>query len=33
LEAIGVARIFTSGSAPSEIVDWVRQNVGRSTTA
>jgi methylmalonyl-CoA mutase, C-terminal domain len=33
LETIGVARIFTSGAAPSEIVDWVREHVGRSRAA
>ena len=28
LERLGVARIFTPGAPTTEIVDWVRQNVG-----
>ena len=28
LERMGVARIFTPGSRPSEIVTWVREHVG-----
>ena len=30
LEKIGVARIFTPGTTTTEIVDWVRENVGGS---
>ncbi|MBC7373814.1 MAG: cobalamin B12-binding domain-containing protein [Frankiales bacterium] len=28
LAALGVAKIFTPGASPSEIVEWVRANVG-----
>jgi methylmalonyl-CoA mutase, C-terminal domain len=33
LERIGVARIFTPGATTTEIVDWVRQNVGTPADA
>jgi len=33
LEAIGVAKIFTPGATTTEIIDWVRSNVGESTPA
>jgi methylmalonyl-CoA mutase C-terminal domain/subunit len=32
LEAMGVAKIFTPGATTGEIVDWVRDHVGTSTT-
>jgi len=32
LEEIGVARIFTPGASPTEIVEWVRTNVGGPAT-
>jgi methylmalonyl-CoA mutase, C-terminal domain len=33
LERMGVARIFTPGATTTEIVDWVRQNVGTPADA
>ena len=33
LEQMGVARIFTPGAPTTEIVDWVRANLGQSATA
>ena len=33
LERLGVARIFTPGATTTEIVDWVRQNVGAAAGA
>ena len=33
LERLGVARIFTPGATTTEIVDWVRANVGAPTGA
>jgi methylmalonyl-CoA mutase C-terminal domain/subunit len=33
LERVGVARIFTPGAATTEIVDWVRENVGSTAGA
>ena len=33
LERLGVARIFTPGATTTEIVDWVRENVGAPTGA
>jgi methylmalonyl-CoA mutase C-terminal domain/subunit len=30
LEAMGVAKIFTPGATTTEIIDWVRANVGRT---
>src|SRR4051794_9148294 len=33
LQRMGVARIFTPGATPTEIVDWVRQNVGTPADA
>ena len=32
LERLGVARIFTPGATTTEIVDWVRTNVGTPAT-
>ena len=32
LEAMGVAKIFTPGATTGEIVGWVRDHVGTSTT-
>jgi len=31
LERLGVAHIFTPGATTTEIVDWVRENVGAPT--
>src|SRR3712207_2425630 len=33
LEAMGVAKIFTPGATTTEIIEWVRANVGTSTAA
>jgi methylmalonyl-CoA mutase C-terminal domain/subunit len=33
LEKMGVARIFTPGATTTEIVEWVRQNIGTSADA
>jgi len=33
LERMGVAKIFTPGATTTEIVDWVRENVGAPTGA
>jgi methylmalonyl-CoA mutase C-terminal domain/subunit len=33
LERMGVAKIFTPGATTTEIVDWVRENVGAATGA
>jgi methylmalonyl-CoA mutase C-terminal domain/subunit len=33
LEKLGVARIFTPGATTTEIVDWVRENVGAPATS
>jgi methylmalonyl-CoA mutase C-terminal domain/subunit len=33
LERLGVARVFTPGATTTEIVDWVRENVGAPTGA
>ncbi len=33
LSAIGVAKIFTPGATTTEIIDWVRANVGESAPA
>ena len=33
LEKLGVARIFTPGATTTEIVDWVRENVGAPAEA
>ena len=33
LEKMGVARIFTPGATTTEIVDWVRQNIGSPADA
>ena len=33
LEAIGVAKIFTPGATTTEIIDWVRANVGDTALA
>ena len=33
LQKLGVARIFTPGATTTEIVDWVRENVGAPTGA
>jgi methylmalonyl-CoA mutase C-terminal domain/subunit len=30
---MGVAKIFTPGATTTEIVDWVRENVGAATGA
>ena len=33
LEAMGVRKIFTPGATTTEIIDWVRSNVGETTPA
>ena len=33
LRELGVARVFTPGASPSEIVEWVRTTVGRAAPA
>jgi methylmalonyl-CoA mutase C-terminal domain/subunit len=33
LEAIGVAKIFTPGATTTEIIEWVRSNVGEALAA
>ncbi|HVE64515.1 MAG TPA: cobalamin B12-binding domain-containing protein [Mycobacteriales bacterium] len=33
LEAIGVRKVFTPGATTTEIIDWVRSNVGEPTPA
>jgi methylmalonyl-CoA mutase C-terminal domain/subunit len=33
LEKLGVARVFTPGATTTEIVDWVRENVGTPADA
>ena len=33
LEALGVAKIFTPGATTTEIIEWVRANVGSATAA
>ncbi len=33
LEALGVAKIFTPGATTTEIIEWVRSNVGSPTAA
>jgi methylmalonyl-CoA mutase C-terminal domain/subunit len=33
LTAIGVAKVFTPGATTTEIIEWVRANVGQATPA
>ena len=33
LQRLGVARVFTPGATTTDIVDWVRENVGAPTGA